>query len=62
MKRPPTHDRPGPDPHGGRSARWLFAGVLGLALVMAFGCACGGLVFWMALGSPWPLDPSAFVE
>jgi len=40
----------------------LIGGLLAGAGVLLVACLLGTLVFWMMLGSPWPIDLSAFAE
>jgi hypothetical protein len=40
---------------------FLIAVLAGLAVGL-LGCSIGSLIFWMMLGSPWPIDLSALAE
>ena len=37
-------------------------GVAAVLFVVLLGCSFGTLILWMMLGSPWPIDLSAFAE
>jgi hypothetical protein len=41
---------------------WTLVGVIVVVATLSIFCSCGLVVFWMMLGSPWPIDLSAFAE
>jgi hypothetical protein len=41
---------------------FVIVGVLAILAVGFLGCSFVSPIFWMMLGSPWPIDLSAFAE
>jgi hypothetical protein len=50
------------DPNSEPKTLLKITGLLAVLFVVLFACSCGTLAFWMMLGSPWPIDLSAFAE